>query len=60
MYYYFNYLKLNFLIGCDYILRVGRTILTCGQRKPYKRSPHWSPRFMNNSKYYHYMYGYYS
>lgn len=59
MIYYFNYIRCNLLIGLDYILRFGRTILTCGQRKPYKRPPRWSPRFMNTSRYHYYMNGYY-
>ena len=51
MIYYFNYIKCNLLIGLDYILRFGRTILSCGQRKPYKRPPQWSPRFVNTTDY---------
>ena len=59
MYYYFNYFKVNVIIGLDLILRFGRTILTCCSRKPYKRHPQWS-RFMNTTKYYYYMNGNYN
>ena len=44
---YNNFIKINFLIGIDYILRVFGSIITCCKRKPYKRYPRFKPRFVN-------------
>lgn len=49
--YYYNFIKINFFVGIDYISRVFITIITCGKRKPYKRYPRFKPRFVNMNSY---------